>query len=169
MPSRLTGQTSSATRSSLLRLALIMLRELPLQDTGLGLQSHMGAARGSRLLEDQASVMKVNDGPKGPNPPTPWHRDARRQQPCTQALLISAQASAQAFLTTQGCSGWQATSWHSQASRCQPPAWTPSPHPGRPSPCCPRHLPHRRLGLLLPTLCISAQGPGDAYTASEHL
>lgn len=91
----------------------------------------------------------------------------------TTALHASAahlaQASAQAFLTTQGCSGWQATSWHSQASRCQAPAWTLSPHPGRPSPCCPRCLPHRWLGLLLPTLCISAQGPGDAYTASEHL
>lgn len=76
-----------------------MLRELLLQDTRLRLQSQMGSSRGSRLLEDGSSVMKVTDSPKVPNvPPTPRHRDAHRQQPCTQVLLISALASAQAFL-----------------------------------------------------------------------
>lgn len=68
------------------------------------------------------------------------------------------------------CSGWQDTSWHYQASPCQPPAWILSPPPGQTDTFHTALTPsHFDLGLLLSMLCISARCPGDTCTASEHL
>ena len=130
------GLTSSATRQPRLRLALGMPRPST-AGANLGRGSPVGPPQGSKQLEDGSSAMEVNDGPKVPGSLPHHHTEMHTgNTPHRGPARLCAGFSA-AFVTTQGCSGWLDTSWHSQASPCQPPAWAPSPPPWQTPSCCP--------------------------------
>lgn len=85
--------------------------------------------------------MKENS-PKAPTPPSSTAQSCTQAQARTQAPPVLGPTPTMAFLTTQGCALARKTSWHLQASRCQPPAWTPPPPPWQTPSTLPSPHPH---------------------------